>query len=105
MTLLADAVREVQVALAPGGAGVMLSYEPSVTPGADRDATRRALLDALVAARGGVEFDRLTADEDVLSYLPMAWIGDHLFSYCEALVPAFTLSCPESGDPVTTDLR
>ena len=31
----------------------MLSYEPSVTPGADRDGTRRALLDALAAARAG----------------------------------------------------
>ena len=34
----------------------------------------------IAAARGGVEFDRLTPDEDVLSYLPMAWIGDHIFS-------------------------
>jgi len=59
----------------------------------------------IAAARGGVEFDRLTADEDVLSYLPMAWIGDHLFSYCEALVAGFTINCPESGDTVMTDLR
>ena len=34
------------------------------------------------AARGGVDFDHLTADEDILSYLPMAWVGDHLFSFC-----------------------
>jgi len=62
--------------------------------------------DALIAAaRGGVEFDRLTPGEDVLSYLPMAWIGDHLFSYCEALVAGFTINCPESGDTVMTDLR
>ncbi|MBK9676810.1 MAG: AMP-binding protein [Betaproteobacteria bacterium] len=62
--------------------------------------------DALIAAaRGGVQFDRLTPDEDVLSYLPMAWIGDHLFSYCEALVAGFTINCPESGDTVMTDLR
>ncbi len=59
----------------------------------------------IAAARGGVEFDRLTADEDILSYLPMAWIGDHLFSYCEALVAGFTINCPESGDTVMTDLR
>ncbi|HET7098572.1 MAG TPA: AMP-binding protein [Casimicrobiaceae bacterium] len=59
----------------------------------------------IAAARGAVEFDRLTADEDVLSYLPMAWIGDHLFSYCEALVAGFTINCPESGDTVMTDLR
>jgi long-chain acyl-CoA synthetase len=59
----------------------------------------------IAAARGGVEFDRLTLREDVLSYLPMAWIGDHLFSYCEALVAGFTINCPESGDTVMTDLR
>jgi long-chain acyl-CoA synthetase len=59
----------------------------------------------IAAARGAVGFDRLTADEDVLSYLPMAWIGDHLFSYCEALVAGFTINCPESGDTVMTDLR
>jgi DNA replication and repair protein RecF len=52
LALLADAVREVLRALAPEGAGVMLGYEPSVTPGADRDATRAALLLALAGVRG-----------------------------------------------------
>jgi long-chain acyl-CoA synthetase len=64
--------------------------------------THRALI---AAARGGVEFDRLTPDEDVLSYLPMAWVGDHLFSYSEALVAGFTINCPESSETVMTDLR
>jgi len=64
--------------------------------------THHALISA---ARGGVEFDRLTADEEVLSYLPMAWIGDHLFSYCEALYAGFTINCPESSETVMTDLR
>jgi long-chain acyl-CoA synthetase len=59
----------------------------------------------IAAAKGAVEFDRLTPDEDVLSYLPMAWIGDHLFSYCEAMYAGFTINCPESGDTVMTDLR
>ena len=57
------------------------------------------------AARGGVEFDRLTADEDILSYLPMAWVGDHLFSYAQAMLAGFTINCPESGETVMTDLR
>ncbi len=59
----------------------------------------------IAAARGGVEFDRLTPAEDVLSYLPMAWIGDHLFSYAEWLFAGFTINCPESGETVMTDLR
>jgi long-chain acyl-CoA synthetase len=59
----------------------------------------------MAAATGGVGFDRLTADDDILSYLPMAWVGDHLFSFAQALVAGFTVNCPESGDTVLTDMR
>ena len=57
------------------------------------------------SARGGCSFDRLTADDSILSYLPMAWVGDHLFSVAQWLVAGFTINCPESGDTVMTDLR
>ncbi|WP_313953611.1 AMP-binding protein [Accumulibacter sp.] len=57
------------------------------------------------AARGGVEFDHLTAEEDILSYLPMAWVGDHLFSFAQAMVTGFTINCPESAETVMNDLR
>ena len=50
---LADAAREVLGALAPPVTGVTLGYEPSVTPGAEREATRSALRLALAAARAG----------------------------------------------------
>jgi long-chain acyl-CoA synthetase len=61
---------------------------------------------ALIAAgQGGVGFDKLTDREDILSYLPMAWVGDCLFSLAQALVAGFTVNCPESGDTVLTDLR
>jgi long-chain acyl-CoA synthetase len=59
----------------------------------------------IAAGTGGVSFDKLTAHDDILSYLPMAWVGDHLFSYAQALVAGFTVNCPESGDTVMTDLR
>src|SRR5258706_8779544 len=59
----------------------------------------------IAAAKGGIEFDKLTADESILSYLPMAWVGDNLFSYAQAMVAGFTINCPESGDTVMTDLR
>jgi len=59
----------------------------------------------ITAAQSGCSFDHLTADEDILSYLPMAWVGDHLFSYAQAMVAGFTINCPESGDTVLTDLR
>ncbi len=59
----------------------------------------------IAAAEGGVGFDRLTANDDILSYLPMAWVGDHLFSFAQALLAGFTVNCPESGDTVMTDMR
>ncbi len=59
----------------------------------------------IAAARGGISFDSLTDREDILSYLPMAWVGDHLFSFAQAMVAGFTINCPESGETVMTDLR
>lgn len=57
------------------------------------------------AAMHGCTFDGLGPDDDVLSYLPMAWVGDNLFSYAQALVAGFTVNCPESRDTVMNDLR
>ncbi len=59
----------------------------------------------ITAARGGCEFDKLGPDDSILSYLPMAWVGDHLFSLAQWLVAGFTINCPESGDTVMNDLR
>ncbi|MBD5803378.1 Long-chain-fatty-acid--CoA ligase FadD15 [Azoarcus sp. Aa7] len=59
----------------------------------------------IAAATGATGFDKLTDREDILSYLPMAWVGDHLFSFAQATVAGFTINCPESGDTVMTDLR
>ncbi len=64
--------------------------------------THKALLSAAI---GGISFDKLTDEENVLSYLPMAWVGDCLFSFAQALTAGFTVNCPESSDTVTTDLR
>ena len=44
-------------------------------------------------------------DEEVLAYLPMAWVGQNLFSYAQWLVAGFRINCPESGETVMTDLR
>jgi long-chain acyl-CoA synthetase len=59
----------------------------------------------IAAARGDVEFDGFKASDEVLSYLPMAWVGDHLFSYAQALVAGFTINCPESSETAMIDLR
>jgi len=56
-------------------------------------------------ARAAIEFERLTDREDVLAYLPMAWIGEHIFSYVQAYCAGFCVSCPEDGSTVMHDLR
>ncbi len=59
----------------------------------------------IAAASGDIAFDGFTADDEILSYLPMAWVGDHVFSYAQALVAGFCVNCPESSETVMTDLR
>ena len=56
-------------------------------------------------ARVAVAFDNLSADDDILAYLPPAWIGQNIFSYSMMLVSGFCVSCPESAATVTTDLK
>jgi long-chain acyl-CoA synthetase len=68
--------------------GVMLTYD-----------------NVIVTAANAVAFDRLTDRDEILAYLPMAWVGDHIFSYAESIISGFCVACPESGATVMTDLR
>jgi long-chain acyl-CoA synthetase len=52
-----------------------------------------------------VDFDHLDANNDLLCYLPLAWVGDFLYSYTMAHIAGFCLNCPESPNTVMTDLR
>ncbi len=59
----------------------------------------------VITGRNGIEREGLTAKDEVLAYLPMAWVGDNLFSYAQSCVAGFCVSCPESGETVLADLR
>ncbi|GAA5175345.1 AMP-binding protein [Niveibacterium umoris] len=59
----------------------------------------------LLTAKNAAEFDGLTEHEEILSYLPMAWVGDNIFSCAQAYVTGFCINCPESSETVMTDLR
>jgi long-chain acyl-CoA synthetase len=59
----------------------------------------------VITGRNGVEQEGLTADEEVLAYLPMAWVGDNLFSVTQSYVAGFCVNCPESTETVMTDMR
>jgi len=56
-------------------------------------------------AEAGALFDKLTSHEDVLAYLPPAWIGQNIFSYAQWLYCGYVVNCPESGATVTIDLK
>ncbi|HKL05023.1 MAG TPA: AMP-binding protein [Roseovarius sp.] len=57
------------------------------------------------ASRSSAEFDHLNRDEEVLAYLPMAWVGDFIFSIGQAYWCGFCVNCPESPETMQTDLR
>lgn len=50
-------------------------------------------------------FDQLSANDEILCYLPLAWVGDFLYSYALSNIVGFCLNCPESPSTVGTDLR
>ena len=56
-------------------------------------------------AKTTCEFDNLTQSDEILAYLPMAWIGDFIFSVGQAMWSGFCVNCPESADTLSTDLR
>jgi long-chain acyl-CoA synthetase len=64
--------------------------------------THRTLLDR---AKAGADFDRLTAAEEVLAYMPPAWIGQNIFSYAQWLACGYVVNCPESAGTVMIDLK
>jgi long-chain acyl-CoA synthetase len=68
--------------------GVMLSHE-----------------NAIVSSRNGNAFDRLGPDDNVIAYLPIAWVGDHILSYAQSYVGGFCVNCPETLDTVVDDRR
>lgn len=59
----------------------------------------------LKTAEAGCRLDDLSERDEVLAYLPVAWAGDHIFSYGQAMVSGFCISCPENAETVQHDLR
>jgi len=68
--------------------GVMLSYD-----------------NVIAAAQIGCDFDKLSESDEIIAYLPIAWVGDHIFSYAQAILAGLCVNCPESPDTVVEDRR
>jgi len=64
--------------------------------------THRALI---TVSRIASEMEGLTEKEEILAYMPVAWIGQNIFSYAQWLINGYTVNCPESGETLANDLR
>jgi len=64
--------------------------------------SHRTLLDR---AHAGAQFDKLSEREEVLAYLPPAWVGQNIFSYAQWLACGYIVNCPESAATVMIDLK
>jgi long-chain acyl-CoA synthetase len=51
------------------------------------------------------EFEKLTPEENVLAYMPMAWVGDFMFSVGQASWNGFCVNCPENAATMQHDMR
>ncbi|MGA8052681.1 MAG: AMP-binding protein [Burkholderiales bacterium] len=59
----------------------------------------------LETGKGAAEMEGLNETEEVLAYLPLAWIGQNIFSYTQWYACGFCVNCPESAATVATDMR
>ncbi len=64
--------------------GVMLSYDNLIKSAANAN-----------------KFDNLDENDEIIAYLPLAWVGDHVFSYAQSYVAGYCVCCPEN--PETAD--
>ncbi len=64
--------------------------------------THFSLLDRAAA---GARFDKLTSSEEVLAYMPPAWIGQNIFSYAQWLACGYVVNCPENPSTASIDLK
>lgn len=59
----------------------------------------------IITSRNANALERMRDTDEILAYLPMAWVGDHMYSYAQALLAGYTVNCPESSETVMIDLR
>jgi long-chain acyl-CoA synthetase len=68
--------------------GVMLTYQNTI-----------------ISARNANAFDHLEQDEEVIAYLPLAWVGDYMLSYVQSYAAGYCVNCPETAETVVQDRR
>ena len=56
-------------------------------------------------SKASAEFDHLGPADEVLAYLPMAWVGDFIFSMGQAYWTGFCVNCPERPETMYENLQ
>ena len=51
------------------------------------------------------ELENTSFNDEVVAYLPMAWVGDNIFCVAQSYISGFCINCPESRDTLTIDMR
>src|SRR5262249_57218307 len=72
----------------------IICYTPGTTGG-----PKGAMLshrNIIETAKSAIRREHLAESDEVVAYLPMAWIGDHMFSFAQSIVAGFTTNCPEN---------
>jgi long-chain acyl-CoA synthetase len=59
----------------------------------------------IVTADNCTKLEGLTDQDSILAYLPMAWVGDNIFSFAQSYTTGYCVNCPESSETVLDDLR
>jgi long-chain acyl-CoA synthetase len=59
----------------------------------------------IATARAFIATEDVRPTDEWLAYLPMAWVGDALYTMVLSLLVGFTVNCPESPETVQRDLR
>ncbi len=57
------------------------------------------------SASNANQFDNLDETDEIIAYLPLAWVGDHVFSYAQSYTSGYCVCCPESPETADEDRR
>lgn len=58
----------------------------------------------IITSNQAALLDKLSENDEILCYLPIAWVGDHFF-VAQAFCAGFCINCPESEETVAADMR